>query len=134
MRVIGVWLLYIVAVILVFIVLTLPQISKLKMGAAAFFALLIGAIAVFVASLTVSSDITQNEKNWLAVLQVIAYLLPIIALVYMIHKGEHKHFGKEEEEICSIHETVVCDSETGVCLPVKKKISCGSNVSRVRYT
>lgn len=81
-----IWGIYLVAVVVSFIIL----IFFLNVGYAFLFATLLGAIAAFIAAAWLDPNaLTSNEKTWLGVLFIVAFLLPIFVLLCVAWAGSN---------------------------------------------
>lgn len=124
MKVGWVWAVYIIVVAIVFLLLAWSQMSKVGRGTAAFVALLVGAAVVFVASMSVErSTLNKTEQGWFSALMVIAYILPVFAIIYVAWSGEYRAMTRNE---CSTEKSIVCDTNTNICTTVQETRTCGA--------
>jgi len=79
------WLIYIVVSGIVYILMTFIA-QKLLPPVRLMVALLIGALAVFLSAPSLEIE-TGQQRIWLGILFMIAYLSPIIVGIYIIWKG-----------------------------------------------
>ena len=158
----ALWIIYIIIVAIMFLLfwLLLGSIQKyyasMSYGFALLIATLIGAIAVFVGAAWLDpNQLNTNEKTWLSVLFVIAFLVPIFIILYIVWAGEYASITGEDdclpswckslcnpcdEDLCikdektRIEKTIHCDTQTGQCQIKKKKFYKGDNVTTVIYS
>lgn len=123
MKVGWVWAVYVVVVLILFLLLSWSQMSKVGRGIAALIALVVGALVVFVASMSVPKDLTKAEQNWLSLLMIIAYILPIFAIIYVAWSGEYRAISGDA---CATEKTVICDEATNKCSIVQESTTCGT--------
>lgn len=93
------WGIYIVVVVITFILFLLfigkarHYYNSIGYGIVFFLASILGAIAVFIGAAWLDpNQLSSNEKTWLSVLFVIAFLLPIFGIVYIVWIGEYASF------------------------------------------
>lgn len=80
------WIIYIAVVILSFLLVGYLGAARSfggKWWVNAFLALLLGAIVVYVLTPFVTLN-TQSDRTWLGVLLLVAYILPLVAALFMI--------------------------------------------------
>ena len=100
----GLWVVYIVVIIMSFITfwLILDSVRKcycsLGYGSVFFGATVIGAIFVLIGFLKLeTSQLTPTANTWLNVLYAIAFSLPIFAIIYIVWSGEYSAFTGEPD-------------------------------------
>jgi len=79
------WIIYVLLSLITFFILTFIA-SNLITPVKLLISLLVGALAVFLSAPTLEIE-TGNERMWLGVLFMVAYLAPIIIGLYIIWKG-----------------------------------------------
>ncbi len=146
------WAIYIIVVIAVWVVLWVPQLCiALDMVLSAFIALVVGAIVIFLLSPTVGMHtLDKAQSGWLSALFIIAYLLPILLLLWIILAGyvdikkskyrkmkKHHGAGKSHEmhgdlDNCKFQMEVVCN-EQGECRTSMKGMKCDQGEARILY-
>lgn len=147
MNVLWLWIIYIIVVIVLWLVLWIPQLCiELDMVLSAFVALIIGAIVIFLLSPSVGIDLNKTQSGWLSALLIIAYLLPILLLLWIILAGyidikrvkNHKMYkntkkltGKKEEN-CKFERRLVCDN-SGNCNVTGGKMKCDDGTDKILY-
>ena len=142
----SVWVIYIVAVVISYVVFWLLMGSvkryydSISYGTAFLLATVIGAVAVFIgAGWLDPNQLNDTDKTWLSVLFLMAFLLPIFAILYLVWAGEHTCLTTcNSYDPCSsevhVKQTVHCDNETGTCRVTKRKIYQGDNITKVLYS
>lgn len=137
MNVGAAWLTYFLVVLISFIIFALifrgvggcnSWCSGPVFWNALFFALLLGAIAVFFISHCITLK-TSGDKTWYSILLIVAYVLPLIFLLVALFKGGWwEAMSKDEPETST---TIECD-ESG-CTPRKFKSKLGKDTVKVFF-
>jgi len=131
----SLWLLYIIVVIVVLIIawviyaLMKKNRGSVGLGTFLFIATLIGAIVTYFASMSLNYDLlSQTDRTWLMVLYIVMFILPVIFLIFMFWRGEHKGAasvccsGDVNQENVVTKDKIKCDTETGKCHIEKREI------------
>jgi hypothetical protein len=137
MNVATLWIIYVVVVIILWLILWLPCFRiELDPILAAFVALVVGALLVFVLSPMLDmTTLTAGNKSALSALFIVAYILPIILLIWVLlagyftiqHCQKSLGFGtyceRERERQMARNcgneyrnGEVICDPDTGECV------------------
>ena len=129
------WWVYILVVIIAFIIFWLlfrglsgGWCNKYVWLNALFFALLIGAIAVFFIGQSIILK-TSSDRTWFSVLLIVAYLLPLILLLVCLFQGGWWEMMAKDE--CQTSTDVVCDPSG--CQTKKITSKCGNDKVKVYF-
>ena len=136
------WIIYIIVLVLGFILCwaVLYFTHNMNFAMAFFLATLLGLIAVIIGSFWLDvNNLNSTDKTWLTVLYVVAFVLPIIALVCMLvfmNKGAQSSqnmFAKKD--VVNISKDIKCDTETQLCeFEDKKYVKNGNTTTTERVT
>ncbi len=94
------WCIYVITLLLFFAIFAYILITYARTryqtvgyGTAFFLGSILGAIAVFIGAAWLDpNNLTYDDKNWLSVLFVVAFMIPVFAILYTICVGEYKCF------------------------------------------
>lgn len=132
------WGIYIVVVVAVLIIGWLiagcvrSSYPSAGWGTIFFVASLIGALVVFVSSFWINtSNLTSSESVWLTILFLVAFLLPILIVIYMVWAGEYMSFTGEDRYY--MKEVLDCDQATGVCKTTSRTVVDGNKMIKTKY-
>ena len=93
MQIAQLWLVYILAVLIVYLLIAntglLPNLGQ---GVKLFIALLVGALFVFLFSPSAILD-SPTDKTWFNILLLVAYIAPVVALLWLLWAGHFNLFG-----------------------------------------
>ena len=130
----SLWLLYIIVVVIVLVIawiiyaLMKKNKGSVGLGTFLFIATLIAAIITYIASMSLNySLLSQSDRTWLMILYIVMFILPVIFLIFMFWRGEHKSSmscGQQENQMCGAvtKDKIKCDEDTGICRIEKREI------------
>lgn len=142
------WGIYIVVLVVAWIILWLlvaasaPS-TSMNYGTAFFLATIFGAVAAFIGAAWLDpNQLTDNDKTWLTVLFLVAFLLPVLIILYLFWFDSSFQPNCQPQcsacckpNPCYITRTIQCNSETGQCELKKKTIhTSDGNQLKIKYT
>ena len=114
----SLWILYILIVAILTAALVSGWGVSMKWSCGLFLALFVGAIIIFLLSTGINTEeLDDRDKNALGLLLVIAYILPIIAALWVVFEVSYprvKYTASEE-----------CDEDGKNCRITKEKLEIG---------
>lgn len=105
--VVTLWLIYILTILVVAIVLSIPDLRVYGQSlVAVFFATIIAAVVASFVPVEQNTDAEVMSYNFLL---IVAYLLPIILLIVIAASGIHHHYTRKYRHMKNVDAVVSCD-------------------------
>jgi Na+(H+)/acetate symporter ActP len=132
MKVSEAWLIYIIAILVVYVILSVTGIGNtLQLPVKLLIALIVGAIIVLIIVPGITT-FSADDRTWYSLLLVIAFVIPLLFAVWLIWKGQFNMIKLTGQQSCITEQNVTCEDD--VCYLHSETKTCGDQKTITTYS